>query len=251
MSGTSSDEPATSITTLPPAADWGTYAAVLAETVRQLLEHPGSRTTADRARDLLARWDDGEPFDLHRQLTGVLDDVAEVDHGGCDRPDDLIRKMKGMDPMEETTGGPRPEVAAAAAWWAQQLAEPATQDVGMRDAAEMLSTGLAQAAAALGRREWTAGELAAFEAALAVRLEAHVGNGDCWDPGCPERGSALRTIGCDYGPDPVLADAADDAGLGRLRSFDLPMKTVMWINPGRVSVAVGYHGQVVDVWRDG
>jgi hypothetical protein len=68
---------------IPPPEDCGTYAAVLAETIRQLLEHPGSRTTADRARDLLARWDDGEPWDLHRTLTAVLDENVEVDRHGA------------------------------------------------------------------------------------------------------------------------------------------------------------------------
>jgi hypothetical protein len=65
---------------LPPPESWGTYAAVLAETVRQLLEHPDSRVTAARARDLLARWDDGEPWEMHRTLVdGTLREDAATE----------------------------------------------------------------------------------------------------------------------------------------------------------------------------
>lgn len=58
----------------------------------------------------------------------------------------------------------------------------------------------------------------------------------------PQWGSALRTIGVDYHPDRILSDALDAAELPDGARLLLPMKTVMWVNPGIVKVAAG-HGQ--------
>jgi hypothetical protein len=53
---------------LPPADDFGRYAAAAMEMVRSLLDPQQGPTRAvrDGAADLLARWDDGEPWDLHQ-----------------------------------------------------------------------------------------------------------------------------------------------------------------------------------------
>ncbi|MFJ6841376.1 hypothetical protein ACIQRE_01755 [Streptomyces griseoluteus] len=137
---------------------------------------------------------------------------------------------------------PRPESVAAADWWAQRLSKPFQHDVG---AAE--PTTLATGVAALVRRQRTQAQIEAFRRVLADEIESHVSQYD-WRPGQPEFGSYMRSIGVDYGPDEVLAHAAELAGF-ELRMLDLPMKTVMWINPGIVSVAEGHAARRVTIWK--
>lgn len=95
-----------------------------------------------------------------------------------------------------------PEVAAAADWWADTLFPGSPHR-------------------------------AAFRAALVDALAEHLAQYS-WNPDVPELGSAMRAILNDYGPDPVLADAATAAGVDVSHA---PWKTVMWINPGRVAWA--------------
>jgi hypothetical protein len=138
---------------------------------------------------------------------------------------------------------PRPEAVAAAAWWAEQLAAKAVRhDVG-DDTANILSNTVA----GLVRRQRDQAQIDAFREALAEEIDQHVERYG-WRPGQPHFGSAMRAIMVDYGPDPVLADAAEKAGF-ELKTLDLPMKTVMWINPGRVEVAAGYRSAPVVVWE--
>ncbi|MEV5449977.1 hypothetical protein [Streptomyces sp. NPDC052535] len=143
---------------------------------------------------------------------------------------------------------PRPEAIAAAGWWAGKLATPADHDIG-RGAEE--SSALANSVSALVRRQRSQAQIEAFREALADEIEQHLAqHPDAWRPDDPLWGSGLRDIGVDYGPDAVLADAAERAGF-ELKMLDLPMKTVMWINPGVVKVAEGYSAQPVIVWRAG
>jgi len=139
---------------------------------------------------------------------------------------------------------PRPEAVAAAAWWADRLAKPARHDTGDAD-----STAVAMAADAVLDRRWTPEQIDAFRTALVDEIEQHVEKYS-WRPDAPDFGSALRALMVDYGPDPVLADAAERAGF-ELKILDLPMKTVMWINPGIVTVAEGYSAQPVVIWEAG
>ncbi|MEU1601307.1 hypothetical protein ABZ468_53770, partial [Streptomyces sp. NPDC005708] len=64
---------------------------------------------------------------------------------------------------------PRPEAAAAAAWWAEQLATPSRHDVGAP-----LRTALANVTTAHGRRQRTREQIDAFRTALADRIEQHL-----------------------------------------------------------------------------
>ncbi|MGP4085472.1 hypothetical protein [Streptomyces sp. KR55] len=137
---------------------------------------------------------------------------------------------------------PRPEAVAAANWWAEQLATLPQHDVGAP-----LSTAFANVATEHGRRQRTPEQIDAFRTALADRIEQHVAQYS-WRPDEPDFGSYMRSIGVDYGPDDVLADAAERAGF-KLTSFDLPMKTVMWINPGIVKVAEGHGAGPVVIWE--
>lgn len=138
---------------------------------------------------------------------------------------------------------PRPEAVAAATWWAEQLAQPTAHRTG----AGPESQGFVQAVSDLVGHEFTHEQIEAFRIALAEEIERHVA-GDGWRPDEPNFGSYMRSIMVDYGPDPVLADAAERAGF-KLRTLDLPMKTVMWVNPGKVSVAAGHGTEPVVIWK--
>ncbi|GHA01269.1 hypothetical protein ACFOOM_12285 [Streptomyces echinoruber] len=137
---------------------------------------------------------------------------------------------------------PRPEAVAAADWWAAKLAEQPRHDVGAAQ-----PNALANAVSALVRRQRTQAQIEAFREALAEEINRHVERYG-WRPDEPDFGSYMRTIAVDYGPDPVLADAAEKAGF-ELQMLDLPVKTVMWINPGVVKVAEGYGARPVVIWR--
>ena len=148
----------------------------------------------------------------------------------------------------------RPEARAAADWWAGKLAAGTDEhDLGDRDAAERDLTATARAASAVLRQRFMTEQVDAFAEHLAEGIEQHLVKWEsyphegAWDPADPRRGSALRAVDVDYGPHPVLAEAAERAGI-KLKMFDLPMKTVMWINPGEVTVSEGYGGGVTTVW---
>ncbi|WP_245603500.1 hypothetical protein [Salinispora cortesiana] len=104
---------------------------------------------------------------------------------------------------------PSPEASAAARWWANELA-----------------TGTAML-----RRRFTAAQADRFAAALAELIDQRLGRQ------APQQGSAV-TIDCDYRLHPLLADAAWRSGL-LVSMYDLPMRTYMWITPGRVAVSEG------------
>ena len=148
----------------------------------------------------------------------------------------------------------RPEARAAADWWADALANGTDDhDLGARDAAERDLTAAARAGSAVLRQRFTDEQVDAFRRQLAERIEQHLIKWEsyphegAWDPSDPRRASALRAIGCDYGPDEVLTEAAELAGLA-LKMFDLPMKSVMWIDPGEVKVSAGYGATPKVIW---
>ncbi|MFF2094833.1 hypothetical protein [Streptomyces sp. NPDC058202] len=138
---------------------------------------------------------------------------------------------------------PRAEAVAAAAWWAQRLASgAAAHDVGAAQ-----SNLFANAVSALVARQRDQAQIERFRDALAELIEDHVG-GDAWRPDNRLWGSAMRIVEVGYAPDEILSGAADQAGF-ELKLSDLPLKTVMWINPGEVKVAEGYSAPVTTVWR--
>lgn len=138
---------------------------------------------------------------------------------------------------------PRPEAVAAAAWWAARLAIGASaHDVGSAE-----SNLFANTVSALVARQRDQAQTERFRDALAELIEQDV-DGDGWRPDDPLWGSAMRTVEVGYGPDEILSDAAEQAGF-ELKLSDLPMKTVMWVNPGEVKVAEGYNAPISTVWK--
>lgn len=132
---------------------------------------------------------------------------------------------------------PKPEIAAAADWWASRLGG------GRTDAGEAeLNVLLAGERSRTPKR--TAEERAAFRAALLDTLEQHVA--PHWDS-TSYRASAMRAVKVDYDPAPELADAAAAAGI-ELGMGEMPVKTVMWIDHGAVTVKEGYGARRVLAW---
>lgn len=113
---------------------------------------------------------------------------------------------------------PSPEASAAARWWANKLTN----------------------GKAMLRRHFTPAQADRFAAALAELIDHRLGRE------VTQQGSAV-TIDCDYRLHPLLAEAAWQSGL-LVSMYDLPMRTYMWINPGRVTVSEGYGTPEEVVW---
>src|SRR5262245_37020457 len=101
----------------------------------------------------------------------------------------------------------RPEAGAAAAWWSAALR-----------------------AAGAGVE---AGQAAAFERALAERIEARCVDA-AWDPDVPTYGSCGRQVTSTPRPDEALVRAGRAAGVSG--AIDRLPRAVMWVNPGEVVV---------------
>jgi hypothetical protein len=136
---------------------------------------------------------------------------------------------------------PRPEAVAAADWWAARLHEPASRHpTDDEDTSRML---MVLDALREGRHPQ---QVDAFRQHLAARTEEHLSRW-CWDPADPLRAAELRALRFEFDPDGVLAGAAQDTGI-TLGLGDLPVKTVMYIDPGCVSVASAYRAERITVW---
>lgn len=121
-----------------------------------------------------------------------------------------------------------PAAAAAAQWWAQAVCNPRF-DNGSGDIAGLLAVMVSE------QHPVGASEAQRFAAALAPKLERYA-KADSDYAGC---------VGVDYGPDPVLGDAAKEAGISRNR---FPWKTNMWIRSDLVTVSAGYGAGTALVW---
>lgn len=171
----------------------------------------------------------------------------------CDAgPDGKIIMSREM--FDRVRVEPRPESLAAAAWWASRLGR-AEHDLGTRDRDEREKTARADIVSALMGRAFTDEQVAAFQSELGFTIEQHLireeatYHRDSWRPHEPQWGSGCQAFGCDYGPEWMLTQAAEEAGF-KLGMLDLPLKTVMWVNPGEVKVREGVGGDVVTVWED-
>lgn len=133
----------------------------------------------------------------------------------------------------------RDETKAAVDWWGEAIRQ-AKFDNGDPSLAGGMTTMLANM---LSRQHPVTDEqVEAFKVALAPCIDKML---DGADPEDPSFGSYSRTLGVDYGPDRALATAAKECGIDYSR---FPCKTVMWINPGHVSVSHGYGAPVEDVF---
>jgi hypothetical protein len=127
----------------------------------------------------------------------------------------------------------------AADWWADQIGNP-SRGTGTGD-------GMLDASQEWGRSHMpnpTQSQVETFRAALRELIDERIVGHDSWteavEKGEPRWGASFRVFGTDYGPDPILADALARAGIHAGALSPLPVKTRMWVNPGRVVVAHGY-----------
>lgn len=120
---------------------------------------------------------------------------------------------------------------AAANWWAEAIGSP-TFDNG--DAMSSMLGSMVGSRAPVG-------DSAGFAEALVAKVDERLGVMAGWD-GVDE---PYLTLSVDYGPEQILAEAAQAAGVG-LRRF--PWKTSMWIYSDHVTVSAGYQAQTVLVW---
>lgn len=132
----------------------------------------------------------------------------------------------------------RPEVAAAAKWWANQLRELPSFDNGSKDLGSQMAA-FTMNMVRLSIPELPEEKIATFEQVLAEGMELVIeSHSEDWRPGQPKWGCFRRHFGTDYQPDRVLEQAALAAGIDL--SFRAPIKTRMWINPGSVMVVCGH-----------
>jgi len=139
----------------------------------------------------------------------------------------------------------RPEAVAAARWWVDTITAPPKNDE-YGDAA--LNAGMARSRLQPAPTTWTPEQVEAFRVELERRIDAHCAE-TSWRPDEPNYGSGVRVMICDYGPDPVLKDAAEAVGL-RLQNRDTPAKTFVWVNPGEVKAQLGYSAPREVVWSE-
>jgi hypothetical protein len=134
------------------------------------------------------------------------------------------------------------EARTAARWWAEQLGPDSKAQIGAAD-----SEAFAWAAKSQQEKP-TAEQIETFRAHLEQAIVPYL-HQNAWEKAVtedPQWGSALRAIDVDYGPHELLADALEAAGIpARKGTLLLPLKTVMWVNPGEVKVAAG-HGAGIE-----
>lgn len=128
------------------------------------------------------------------------------------------------------------EIEVAAKWWTDILQKEPSHD--NKDAFQSaFANNIASTLKPLTEKQ-----LKVFKEALVDAITKHIERNEVWD-------SALRVIGTDYGPDKILAEAAEKAKIDQA-SLRLPWKTLMWIDPGRVSVAQGYGAPVEAIYSE-
>mgnify|MGYP001559346407 CR=1 FL=1 len=115
--------------------------------------------------------------------------------------------------------------AAAAKWWADKLRGPVIHDNGERMQSAMM-TALQPDVPVPDEK------IDEFDYFLGTALS--------------ETDYNHITVGVDYGPDRILSEAAEKAGINL--EFRLPIKTMMWITPEKVSVSEGYRAPEVQIY---
>lgn len=128
------------------------------------------------------------------------------------------------------------EIRAAVDWWAERLARNEFQDNG-DDYQSVFATLVASETDVPNERQ-----LQMFRDILTASIKAKITGAGSWNVDEPMWGACTegRCIGVDYGPEPLLRDAATSAGINTNR---FPIKTCMWISPGTVKVSHGYRAQ--------
>ena len=127
----------------------------------------------------------------------------------------------------------------AANWWAERIGAP-THDIGDDGMAGFMT--MALGAMLADQHEPTAEQSASFVQVLAAKIAAEMQRqAEQW----PDHEQRL-VLGCDYGPDRLLAEAAKEAGVSVQR---FPYKTNSYVYVDHVVGSIGYRGPNRIVWR--
>ena len=130
------------------------------------------------------------------------------------------------------------EAEVAARWWANKLRDRVTvEDAGLRPEAMKVFADLKEQMPPIAPESADR-----FEAALQQLIQSEFVETESWKQG--EFSSFLRV---DYWPDRMLSSALQTAGIQPSQS-GLPAKTIMWVEPGSVSVKAGYSAQRMNVY---
>lgn len=144
-----------------------------------------------------------------------------------------------MDSAADTPAAHHPAALAIAHWWADK----AGIVTGNGDQSDRggLTTALAVLAGAQGQT-LAPSKREAFIDALARRVTAELNRQAVRDSDY----EPSVTIGVDYGPDWMLAEAAQEAGV---LAGAFPWKTMTWTYPTHVATSLGYRGQSKLIWQ--
>jgi hypothetical protein len=138
------------------------------------------------------------------------------------------------------------EARTAARWWADHLGPDSTARNG--DAMNEMFALAAKSTQAQPDPDQVEAFRAHLEQGIIAMLRKPF---NAWEKAVadgPRWGASLRTIGVDYGPDAILGDALEAAGIpARRGTLLLPLKTTMWVNPGQVKVGLGYNAPPVEL----
>jgi hypothetical protein len=128
----------------------------------------------------------------------------------------------------------KPEITAAARWWANQI----RQGIPTHNNGDAFQSAMARIATSLVTDTPSREQIDTFESALIRGISEAPGfSGDDWRPEQPMWGGARRILATDYDPEPLLEEALKAA---RISDLLLPIKTIMWVDPGSVKVSRGY-----------
>ena len=119
----------------------------------------------------------------------------------------------------------------AAKWWADRLRSPAKLDNGDDSSTGAMTLMMATMLQTKERTRLDTAKIDAFEKELTQLI----------------LDSGYLTISVDYGPDWMLMQASEKAGLD-LGMCTLPWKTTMWLNrDDTIKVAEGYRAEAVEI----
>lgn len=141
------------------------------------------------------------------------------------------------------------EARTAARWWADKIRD----GFALRDGAESYAGGLSERSGGLTdilQRKLadhvTPEKVERYEHELAERIQGEIVDAYADPSRTMTTYFAALELGVDYGPSQMHADALEAAGLPSGMGM-LPMKTTMWVEPGRVSVGDGYRAEPRDL----
>lgn len=123
------------------------------------------------------------------------------------------------------------EIKAAVDWWGEAIKSPKFDNGDKSDTGAMTTIMMTLASGDRPSDE----QIQEFKQEYAKLLKFSFAG--CWYLDDPSRGAGLRCQGVDYHPHGEMLQAAEKAGISPKR---FPIKTNMWVDPGRVTVSYGY-----------